>query len=117
MTYTVEVLLRETARVISETVSRDDSSPGDWSDEDVSGVLEGMLGAVARAKDPGNLTPAIVLRGFSWIVNAVDSGVVIAIEIPSGSVVAGPFEIDQERLSSMVARVIAGSASGSEVVH
>ena len=36
---------------------------------------------------------------------------VIAIEIPSGAAVAGPFDIEQQRLDEMIARVIAAAKS------
>jgi hypothetical protein len=113
MTYTVEVLLRETDRVVSETVTREEDSPAGWSEADVIGVLEGMLQAVARAKDPGDSDPTVALRGLSWIVNSVPTGVVIAIEIPSGAVVAGPFAIPQDRLHAMVGSVLSRSAMGA----
>jgi hypothetical protein len=117
MTYTVEVLLRDTDQVISETVTRGESSPDDWTDLDVTGVLEGMLQAIARARDPDIPEPDVVLRGLSWIVDDAPSGVVIAIEIPSGAVVAGPFAIPQDKLSSIIDRVIARASSGDQVVH
>jgi len=66
-----------------------------WTDADVALVLEGMLRALDRAKhpqaDPGR---HVALRGFSWIVSPFETGgVVIALEMTLGAVVAGPFDI------------------------
>jgi len=43
--------------------------------------------------------------------------VVIAIEIPTGAAVAGPFAIEQERLDAMVRRVIAAAAVPRTTIH
>jgi hypothetical protein len=63
----------------------------------------------------------VTLRGFSWIVEPTSEGVVIAIEIPSGVAVAGPFRIDQSRLDRLISRVLAAarptSAAPPPVVH
>lgn len=117
MTFTVEVLLKETDAVVSETVTLTEADPDGWTDEDVGGVLMRMLQAMARAKDPDVADPQVALRGLSWIVDTVDAGVMIAIEVPSGAVVAGPFAMAQERLDAMVGRVLSGPASGSHLVH
>jgi hypothetical protein len=48
------------------------------------------------------------MRGFSWIVNPFESGgVVIALELSLGAVVAGPFDIAESDLSQMIQRVMA----------
>jgi hypothetical protein len=118
MTFTIEVLLKETDRVVTETVEFGARSPDAWTDEDVHGVLERMLQAIARAKNPSDVDSEVSLRGLSWIVDAGAAGVVIAIEIPSGAVVAGPFEIVRERLDAMVGRVLARvPGNGPSVVH
>ena len=49
-------------------------------------------------------------------VKPTDAGVVIAIEIPSGAAVAGPFDIEQSELDGMISRVLA-SGSPRTVVH
>jgi hypothetical protein len=119
MTVHVDVWLRgndfATSQVI-EGVSRD---PGDWTDDDVRSVLEGMLQAMHRSKHPGDAERPVALRGLSWIVNPYeDGGVVIAIEITMGAAIAGPFDIDKEALERMISRVlIRPSAPGSEKVH
>ena len=47
------------------------------------------------------------LRGFSWIVNPYEGGVLIALEMTLGAAVAGPFAIDKAKLEAMIERVMA----------
>jgi hypothetical protein len=48
------------------------------------------------------------MRGFSWIVNPYDGGgVVIAIELSLGAVIAGPFDVAERDLTAMIQRVMA----------
>jgi hypothetical protein len=42
---------------------------------------------------------------------------VIAIEITLGAAVAGPFEIDRNRLEAMIARVLSPAAASPSSVH
>ena len=89
-----------------------------WTDDDVRGILEGMLQAMHRLKHPHETDRAIALRGLSWIVNPYDEGgVVIAIEITMGAAIAGPFDIDKTRLESMISRVLAHRPASSTTVH
>ena len=44
-------------------------------------------------------------------------GVVIAMEIPGGAAVAGPFAIAQPRLDSMINNVLADARGPKPVVH
>jgi hypothetical protein len=82
--------------------------PRAWTDDDVRTVLHGMLLEMHRLKHPADAETAIALRGLSWIVNPYeDGGVLIAIEITMGAAIAGPFDIDQATLESMIARVLA----------
>jgi hypothetical protein len=107
MSYDVEILLKDTDRVVIERVEHDGRAPMDWTDEDVEGVLKGILLAIDRVKNPVVAHERTVsLRGLSWIVDAFGTGVVIAIEIPSGAAVAGPFAITPSRLTTMIARVL-----------
>ena len=55
------------------------------------------------------------MRGLSWIVTAVAAGVAIAIEIPSGAIAAGPFDLPADELTQMIARVIASGGRPSPV--
>ena len=81
--------------------------PRAWTDDDVRTVLHGMLLEMHRLKHPGEAETSIALRGLSWIVNPYEEGgVLIAIEITMGAAIAGPFDIEQAALESMIARVL-----------
>lgn len=91
-----------------------------WTDDDVDAVLTGMLRALDLAKDPAAPPDRpIALRGFSWIVNPYhEGGVVIALELSLGAVVAGPFDVPEHELSERIARVMAKHRlSGTGTVH
>jgi len=104
----VDVWLRGSDRATTESIDGIAREPGAWIDDDVRIVLEGMLRAMDRQKHPGEPDRPVTLRGLSWIVNAYEEGgVVIAIEITLGAAIAGPFDIDKERLGEMIARVLA----------
>ena len=87
-----------------------------WTDTDVRSLLEQMLLALEKAKNPGGDAPAISLRGFSWIVSPEDTGVLVHLEMQLGTASAGPFAIDEERLTEMIARVM-GGPERSTLVH
>ena len=87
-----------------------------WTDEDVKLLLEQMLMALERAKNPGGDTPQISLRGFSWIVSPEETGVLIHLEMQLGTASAGPFDIDEGRLTEMISRVM-GGPKPSQLVH
>jgi hypothetical protein len=93
--------------------------PHAWTDDDVRTVLQGMLLAMHRLKHPNETETPVVLRGLSWIVNPYEEGgVLIAIEITMGAAVAGPFDIDQTLLESMIVRVLRSTAAPqSDTVH
>ena len=102
MTYNVEVVLRERDSAVTEVV-RTGTAPRDWSEADVEHVLRAILRAIDRARNPeSDETRPVLLRGFSWIVEPSDGGVVIAIEIPMGAAVAGPFDADQKQLDALI---------------
>ena len=113
MTFDVEIVLRGMDRGATETVVHDGNDPLAWTDDDVRGVLRGILLAIDRVKNPGGMAPPVTLRGFSWIVEPVEGQVIIALEIPMGAAVAGPFAVDQKRLDGMIARVLAEAAAGT----
>jgi hypothetical protein len=53
----------------------------------------------------------VSLRGFSWIVNPYDEGgVVIALELSLGAIVAGPFNIAERDLSVLIQNAIDADA-------
>jgi hypothetical protein len=83
-----------------------------------------MLRALERAKDPeADSERPVAMRGFSWIVNPYEEGgVVIALELSLGAVVAGPFDIAEGDLTAIVDRVMTAGraatvAARGETVH
>ena len=118
MTFDVEIVLREQSHAITERVRHDGNEPSGWTDADVAAVLKAILLAIDRAKNPGPADRYVALRGFSWIVEPTAGGVVIAIEIPSGAAVAGPFAIAQPVLDAQIRRVLVAAAPTTKtVVH
>ncbi len=115
MTFEVEIVLRERNFAVTEQLQHP-TAPATWTDRDVEAVLKAILLAIDRAKNPAAADRYVALRGFSWIVEPADGGVVIAIEIPMGAAVAGPFDIAPARLDAMITRVLA-AARPKAVVH
>ena len=115
MTFDVEIVLRERDFAVTERLHQH-LEPRHWRETEVASVLRDMLLAIDRAKNPSATDRYVALRGFSWIVEPTVGGVVIAIEIPSGAAVAGPFDIEQHALDGLIARVLADSAA-KPVVH
>jgi uncharacterized protein (DUF608 family) len=116
MTFNVEVLLKGKESVVETEVDFEGPEPAAWADDDVRRVLELTLGAFDEVQNPDADERSVALRGFSWIVTPVDGGVAIAIEIPSGAVVAGPFDGDIDTLTATITRVLA-SVRGSSRPH
>ena len=112
MTIPVEIWLRGNNHATTDAIAAVDREPQAWTDGDVAAVLEGMLRAMDKAKNPlAEGDRPIVLRGFSWIVNPYEEGgVLIALEMTLGAAVAGPFDIPEARLTAMIGRVVAASA-------
>ena len=119
MKVSVDIWLRGTDFATTAAIEGVAREPGEWVDEDVRLVLEGMLREMDRLKRPAEAHRVIALRGLSWIVNPYDEGgVVIAIEITTGAAIAGPFQIDKIALETMIARVISSEATQpSATVH
>jgi len=118
MNVSVDVWLRGTDFATTESIDGIERAPSAWTDDDVRTVLQGMLRAMDRRQRPGEVDREIALRGLSWIVNPYEGGgVVIAIEITMGAAVAGPFEIDQATLETMIARVLARAPAGPAAVQ
>jgi len=117
MTFDIEIVLRDRDRAIACELRHDGNDAARWTELDVQEVLKSMLLAIEHAKNPGSNRQYVALRGFSWIVEPADGGVVIAIEIPMGAAVAGPFDIPQGRLDSMITRVLASNVPTRPVVH
>ena len=114
----VDVWIRGTDFATTKQIGDVTREPDAWTDDDVRGLLEGMLHAMDEAKNPGQANRVAALRGFSWIVNPFEGGVLIAIEMTLGAAVAGPFAIDKGRLETMITRVMAAQGgSPPTVVH
>ena len=92
------------------------ANAAEWTDGDVRSLLEQMLLALEKAKNPAGEPPPISLRGFSWIVSPGDNGVLIHLEMQMGTASAGPFDIDEPRLTEMISRVMGGPRP-SALVH
>ena len=116
MEFDVEIVLRETNHAVTERIEHG-TEPRAWRELDVETVLKQILLAIDRVKNPANAGRHVALRGFSWIVEPMGQEVVIAIEIPMGAAVAGPFAIESERLDAMIRRVIAAAAAPGPTIH
>jgi len=107
MTFSVDVVLKGRDFAVTETVALAPGQPAEWTEEVVREILVEILRAIDRVQHPGaNRDRAIVLHGFSWIVEPEEKGVVIAIEIPMGAAIAGPFAIAQAELDAKITRVL-----------
>jgi uncharacterized protein (DUF608 family) len=116
MTFTVEVLIKGKEDVVEREIDFEGPEAVAWTDEDARRVLELTLRTFDEVQNPDTQDRSVSLRGFSWIVTPVSEGVVIAIEIPSGAVVAGPFNADVDMLTAMITRALAHTQV-TEQVH
>jgi hypothetical protein len=121
-TFPVDIWLRGENTATTRSIEGVSREPSAWTDDDVRGILEGMLLQMHQLKHPDDVERPIALRGLSWIVNPFeDGGVVVAIEISLGAAIAGPFQIEQRALEQMIVRVLAqariASGGGTETVH
>ena len=109
MSFTIDIWVRGENHATTQEIAPVATEPRAWTDGDVAAVLEGMLRALDKAKNPDAAADRpVALRGFSWIVNPYEEGgVVIALEMTLGAVVAGPFDIAERDLTAMIARVMA----------
>lgn len=116
MEFSVDIWLRGDNHAVTKVIAPVAREPRAWTDADVAEVLAGMLRALDRARNSGapNDGP-IALRGFSWIVNPFDDGVVLALEMTLGAVVAGPFDIPERELSRMIERAVSGARDPDQV--
>ncbi len=119
-----EIWVRGEEHATTQLITSVERQPGAWTEVDVSKVLVGMLRALDRAKNPdADQDRPVALRGFSWIVNPFENrGVVIAIEMGLGAIVAGPFDIAERDLSTLIERVMAAerppqSRAANETIH
>ena len=112
----VDVWVRGRQDAAMEKVAGVSQNAASWTDADVKTLLEGMLLALQRANDPSGVPPEVTLRGFSWIVSPDRGGVLLHVEMQLGTVSAGPFAIDEQRLTDMIVRVMGGPRV-STLVH
>jgi hypothetical protein len=112
----VDVWVRGRQDAKTEQIGGIDSDASAWTDDDVKQLLEGMLLALERTNNPGGVPPEVTLRGFSWIVSPDQGGVLVHLEMQLGTVSAGPFAVEESRLTEMISRVIDGPKV-STLVH
>lgn len=114
----LDIWLRGTNHATSQVISPVRRAPVEWTDTDVEAILVGMLRAIDRARHPElEEERPVTLRGFSWIVNPYETGgVVIALELTLGAVVAGPFDIPERDLNAMIKRVVAAEGASTRGV-
>jgi hypothetical protein len=117
-TVEVDVWLRGTTHATTHLADSVSADSANWTDVDVRALLTGMLQAIRREQDPGADPAAISLRGFSWIVSPDPAGgVLVHLEMQSGTASAGPFVIDERKLTGMIARVLQMPGVPSANVH
>ena len=103
----VDIWVRGTQDAITHRVSTLPDDPSVWNEQDVTQLLSEMLLALNRAKHPESETPSVTLRGFSWIVSPDPAGgVILHLEMQSGTASAGPLVIDEPRLTALITRVM-----------
>ena len=120
MNFDVEVVLKGRDYAITESVAVSHGDPRTWDEQAVRDVLIAILQAIARVEQPDAGERAVALRGFSWIVEpAEDKQVVIAIEIPMGAAIAGPFAIGQSQLDTLITKVLRTERepSAAQTIH
>ena len=112
----VDVWVRGASSAVTQKMIGLSADAESWTVTDVKLLLEQMLKALDRARDPSADPPAVSLRGFSWIVSPEAGGVLVHLELQLGTASAGPFALDEARLSEMITRVIGGPRE-SRLVH
>jgi hypothetical protein len=112
----VDVWVRGRQDAATEKIVGISQNAAAWTDVDVKKLLEGMLLALERVNNPGGIPPEVTLRGFSWIVSPDTGGVLLHLEMQLGTVSAGPFSIEEQRFTEMIARVL-GGPKVSTLIH
>jgi hypothetical protein len=107
MVFPVEIVLKGRDYAVTESLVVPHGEPNGWTESAVRDVLVEILRAIDRASHPDAAADRqVVLQGFSWIVEPIDGQVVIAIEIPMGAAVAGPFAVGRDMLDGLITRVL-----------
>ncbi len=118
MQFSLDIWVRGDNHATTAHIAPVPRAPQDWTDEDVAAVLAEMLRALDRARHPEtDPERPVALRGFSWIVNPYEGGVLIALELSIGAVVAGPFPLVERELSARIARVVESARASAPTVH
>lgn len=112
----VDVWVRGRQDAVTRKITSVPDAAASWTDADVRTLLEEMLTALQSVNDPAGDPPAVSLRGFSWIVSPDEHGVLVHLEMQLGTASAGPFAIDEHRLTDMISRVM-GGPKASTLVH
>ena len=109
MDISLDIWLRGDNHATTEVITPVERDARAWTEGDVTAVLVAMLRALDRAKNPdSDPHRPVALRGFSWIVNPFETGgVVIALEMTLGAVVAGPFDVNESDLNGLIQRAMA----------
>jgi hypothetical protein len=114
----VDVWVRGTLHATTHMIPAVSPQAESWTDADVHRLLTEMLRAIEREKNPTGEPPPVTLRGFSWIVSPFEAGgVVVHLEMQMGTASAGPFQIDQERLTTMIGRAMQQPVLSSSSIH
>ncbi|MGH6693047.1 MAG: hypothetical protein ACREF4_20455 [Gammaproteobacteria bacterium] len=119
MEFPVDIWLRGDNHATTGSMAPVAREPRAWTDTDIVAVLEEMLRALERARNPEAAAGRpVALRGFSWIVSPFETGgVVIALELTLGAVVAGPFDVPESHLTAAIARVMQTQREAAGGVH
>jgi len=120
MTFNVEVVLKGRDSAVIQECTVEHGEPATWDDAAVHDMLVEVLRAIDRAQNPdADADRPVTLHGFSWIVEPAEGQVIVAIEIPMGAAVAGPFAIDQAELDARITRVLRAERhpGGTQTVH
>ena len=81
------------------------------------GLVVGVAAGLARL---GYRVPSFALSATPWhgpLMIGGFFGVVIALEIPTGAAVAGPFNIPQRKLDALITQALASASPRPPVVH
>jgi hypothetical protein len=112
----VDVWVRGSQHAATHRIASVPVDAAAWTDADVRQLLSEMLLALDREKNPDGEQPPVTLRGFSWVVSPYNGGgVVLHLEMQLGTASAGPFALEEQQLTAMVARVMSAAEPASRL--
>ena len=85
----VDVWVRGAAGAVTQKMKGVSTDVASWTVADVKLLLEQMLKALDRARDPNSEPASVAMRGFSWIVSPDQGGVLVHLELQLGTASAG----------------------------